>query len=323
MSQEITRRQALAGIASVAAAGAGTVPTSAAGKAPNGQAHGSYRFQVGAIEAFSVGDGNAAFPLFPVWGSNASEEAVRSALASHGLELAATLHFNVLLVRIGSENWLVDTGNGGQRGLLVKHLANLGLAPKDIDGIIISHLHGDHFGGLTDSAGKLVFPNAKYFVNRTEIEFWESKPSLANAVSDPAGRAGTVESAMKAAATLRASKKLELVDDGATLSTGLKVRKTGGHTVGHQIVVLENAGQRLEMVVDMFHHYLLSLRYPEWHLMFDYDAKEGAAMRRKEFDRLSTDGIRVMGYHTPFPGLGKIVKDRDSYAWAPEGWAWG
>lgn len=71
---------------------------------------------------------------------------------------------------------MIDTGSGSLSGPTVGRLqANLkmlGIRPTEIDTVIITHAHADHIGGVTDAAGKLVFPNARYFVSQVEADFW-------------------------------------------------------------------------------------------------------------------------------------------------------
>ena len=58
-----------------------------------------------------------------------------------------------------------------ERHVLVENLAALGVAPEDVDVVVLSHLHFDHAGGLLTAwkegeAPRLVFPNARYVVSR-------------------------------------------------------------------------------------------------------------------------------------------------------------
>ena len=100
------------------------------------------------------------------------------------------LGMNVLLVEDGTKRTLIDNGAGTkwdakQRdiyGFAAKSPAEIlepaGLTPGDIDVVLDSHLHFDHAGGNTelDADLRLVpsFPNARYVVQKGELEFARS-----------------------------------------------------------------------------------------------------------------------------------------------------
>jgi glyoxylase-like metal-dependent hydrolase (beta-lactamase superfamily II) len=86
-----------------------------------------------------------------------------------------------LLFRWAKETVLVDTGIGTQMpgivGLLPQQLAALNIRPEEISVVLMTHLHVDHIGGAFDPAsGRAIFPNAKFFISETEINFWSQSP---------------------------------------------------------------------------------------------------------------------------------------------------
>jgi glyoxylase-like metal-dependent hydrolase (beta-lactamase superfamily II) len=123
-------------------------------------------------------------------------------------------------------------------------LAEAGLSAEDIDIVLASHLHFDHAGGFTkrDASGKLRprFPRAQYIVRRGE---WEdaTHPHARNRASYladnylPLAEAGV----------------LQLVDDDVTIMPGVRVRRTGGHTMHHQMAVIESGGKTAAFVADI------------------------------------------------------------------------
>jgi glyoxylase-like metal-dependent hydrolase (beta-lactamase superfamily II) len=123
-------------------------------------------------------------------------------------------------------------------------LAEAGLSAEDIDIVLASHLHFDTAGGFTvrDGAGRIRprFPRAQYVVRRGE---WDDalhthERNRASYLADnyaPLADAGV----------------LQLVDDDQTIMPGVKVRRTGGHTMHHQIVVIESGGKTAAFVAGM------------------------------------------------------------------------
>src|SRR5215831_3765044 len=67
-----------------------------------------------------------------------------------------------LFVAPSGESVLIDTGNGGaaaarDAGRIMDAVKDAGLT--QIDNLIITHWHGDHYGGLTELAGRIPIRN--------------------------------------------------------------------------------------------------------------------------------------------------------------------
>jgi glyoxylase-like metal-dependent hydrolase (beta-lactamase superfamily II) len=193
-------------------------------------------------------DGGSMFGVVPkvIWGRT------RPADRRNRVEMG----LNCLLIRSGGKNVLVDTGVGTKHsqkaraifhmraGLLVPNLARVGLAPADIDLVVLTHLHFDHAGGCTrrDRTGVLepVFPKATYLVQRRD---WQE----ATQTNERTRPAYLPEDFLP----LQATQQLELLDGDSELLPGLWARRTGGHTAGHQLVYLESAGERAACLGDV------------------------------------------------------------------------
>jgi glyoxylase-like metal-dependent hydrolase (beta-lactamase superfamily II) len=167
-----------------------------------------------------------------------------------------TLGLNCLLIQIHGKTVLVDAGVGSKEldneketyGLvpsrLLKSLKALGLSPKEIDAVILTHLHFDHSGGCTklDRTGDLVptFPKAKYYVQRV---CWED-------ACNPNERCGEVHRT-EDYRPIEAKGQLELLDGDTEIFPGLAVRVTDGHTRGHQVVMVNHGGERIAFLGDL------------------------------------------------------------------------
>ena len=114
---------------------------------------------------------------------------------------------------------------------LLGSLARLGVRPEEVDLVVTTHLHWDHSGGLTrrrpDGGLELTFPRARHVVQRSEWEF----------ALDPDVRSGAAYMQDDLLPVAEAG-LLELVEGEAEVVPGLFVRQTGGHTPGHQLVVV-------------------------------------------------------------------------------------
>ena len=65
----------------------------------------------------------------------------------------------------------------------------------------------------------------------------------------------------------------------------------------------------------------LFVRNPDWHLMFDQDAKMADETRRKVYDMLVAEKMLVQGFHYPFPALAHIEKSGSGYREMPVPWS--
>ena len=106
-----------------------------------------------------------------------------------GQQEPAAVHINCYVVRGAGRTILIDAGAGGIKqwgGRLIRNLSLAGVEPGDIDTILLTHAHPDHVGGLVDSAGHIIFPNAELVVHQRELAFWQDDGNLSRA-SERAG----------------------------------------------------------------------------------------------------------------------------------------
>lgn len=298
------------------------------------QGAGFYRFRVGEVECFAIGD--AGLPgqgsSFPTFGSNATKDEV-DALTRANFQPASGgySYFNVLLLRAGRELVLVDTGFGEMvgpnGGWLERTMATLGFAPADVSTLVFSHLHPDHFGGYTrggpGAKAALRFPNARVLLHERELAFWNAEnPDLSKNGVDATMRGQMVGGAK---ATLAAAKDRIVgkgVGDGHEVAPGVRVVEALGHTPGHIMLQVASGDEKLVMISDLVHHYAISFQKPEWFVAFDTDPAQGAATRRRVLGELAKQRTLVMGYHTPWPGVGYVQERDGAFAWVPANWRW-
>lgn len=298
---------------------------------PDLQGAGFYRTRVGGLKVTVIADGSLTLaPAHPAFGGAAATAAeVDAALAAAflptgGVEAA----LNCLVVETGREVLLVDTGYGpGGRqstsGRLRAHLARAGYAPEDISRVAITHAHGDHIFGLLEPDNRLAFPRAKVFLTRPEYDFWKRDAAgLAAVEKDPnlARLAGAFKGLQPLLETLRP--QLELVAPDGELAPGVRYLSLPGHTPGHAGVRVEDAGETLVHTGDFANHPVLYFQHPEWHFGFDTDFAATVATRRRFLDQAAREKQRILGYHFPFPGIGRVAREADAFRFVPEPWSW-
>ena len=187
---------------------------------------------------------------------------------------------SAFLVQDKDNNYLFDAGMGGNDSQLLAALDTLGLKPADIGYVFITHLHGDHIGGLTN-AGSAVFPSAEVYLARTEHDAFANGPQ-ASGVEGLASAYG---------------ERLHLFDYADELPGGFKAMHIPGHTPGHTAYGRAN----LLLVGDIMHGVALQTVHPELNARFDQDSTVSVASRRMILD-LAPDFI-LAGSHFPEPGF--------------------
>jgi glyoxylase-like metal-dependent hydrolase (beta-lactamase superfamily II) len=287
---------------------------------------GAYQFRIGAIEAWAFNDGGFA-PLVaeaPFYMNEPREKLADNLRAAFLPTDRVDLQFNVLLVKIGSERVLIDAGCGAAfgpaGGKLLAQMATAGFTPADITGVVLTHAHGDHMGGLLDAQGVPVFRNAQHFVAKAERQFWlGAAPDMSGYGVDEANKVGFVKAAqgVLGATTL----KWQEISGGEKLLGGLEIIAAPGHTPGHLAVMVASGNAQLLHIADAAHHHALTLAHPEGRIAFDGDSAAALSTRRALLDRASADRIKVFGAHMPFPALGHVRRVGLAYEWVVAPWS--
>jgi len=209
----------------------------------------------------------------------------------------AQFFFTPTLVNIGAELVLFDTGLSGDA--MTAALASAGIVPDQIDVVVITHMHGDHIGGLMTGDAP-TFANARYVTGSVENNFW-------------AGAAN--ENYDKMVRPLL--EKFTFIEDGGSIVSGITAMAAFGHTPGHMTYMIESNGSGLVVTADTANHYVWSLAHPDWEVSFDADKAEAAAARRAVFGMLAADKLPFIGYHMPFPAMGYVEANDSGFRYVP------
>lgn len=264
-----------------------------------------HHFQVGQLQCailcdgYNEGDETRAKNLFP----NLATGEVMQAIEENGVPFVMCI--NLLLIRTGDQTILVDTGLGGENSQLLDTLQKEGVEPADITRIIITHCHRDHIGGLVGDDGALTFPNARYSMGRVEWEYWMDEI----AKSDDPQMAQRIK-------LLPIEERLDQFEPDAEIAPGVCAVFAPGHTVGHMGLLLESGGERLLHIVDAT-HLAVQAAHPEWSPAFDKQPDVSAQTRRALFERAAHENLMMMGYHLPYPAIGRVTAQGDAFHWQP------
>lgn len=288
-TRSLTRRMALAAGAAFPFAPA-LLATPARAEAPlMGPAFPAFhRFSLGAFEVTTLLAG-ARLNETPreTFGLNAPEGEFEALSAAHFIPAdRAQNFFTPVVVNTGAEVVLFDTGLAADA--ITGVLAQAGFTPDQIDVVVLTHMHGDHIGGLMTEAGP-TFANARYVTGAVEHNHWSA-----------AGNEGFDKNVRPLA------DKTSFVDDGGTAAAGITAKAAFGHSPGHMAWHLESDGKRLMLTADTANHYVWSLARPDWEVRFDADKPAAAAARKEVFGMIAADRIPFVGYHMPFPAVGYV-----------------
>jgi glyoxylase-like metal-dependent hydrolase (beta-lactamase superfamily II) len=299
-----------------------TTAVTAAAPMQKTQAPGYYRMMVGELEVTALFDGMVELDAGLLL--NVSETEVRDLLARalvgnpHKIPAPA----NAYLINTGSKLVLVDTGGGKAFGAMLGHLAGnfaaAGYKPEQVDVVLITHLHGDHVGGLLNAAGKPAFPNATVYLAKAENDYWLSdvEPKVPDVYKEHLKHARQM--ARSIAAPYLALGRWKTFENGNLPVEGIKAIAIPGHTPGHTAYEIESKGQRFIVIGDTVHVAAVQFARPDAAVSFDADPKQAGATRKALFRRVADGKTLVADMHIAFPGIGRLRSDgKDGYVWVP------
>jgi len=326
---DLSRRHALAGAAALAAAPlfAASRPAQAAAPLADKQAPSFYRYKVGDAQVTAITDGANTFPLADSFVVNAKKDEVNAALEAAFLPKdKMTINFTPLAINTGGKLVVVDTGNGqaafasskGNVGQFASNMTAAGLDPKAVDMVVISHFHGDHINGLLMADGQPMFPNAEVLVPAAELKYFMDDGEMSRAPND---RMKGVFANARRVFEAGLKKKVTPYEWGKDVAPGLLAVEATGHTPGHTSFILSSGSDKVFIQSDITNHPALFVANPGWHLMFDQDPAQAETTRRKVYDMLVADKMRVQGFHYPFPANGYVAKDGNGYRLIPAPWS--
>ncbi|QIG52489.1 MBL fold metallo-hydrolase [Nordella sp. HKS 07] len=313
---QLDRRTLLTGSAALGLSSVAFAPAARAAAPMSNSVGAPYmRYKLGEFEITAFNDGTRVTPNpEKVFGVNQKPEDVAAATAANFLPADKMVNsFTPVLVNTGKELVLFDSGNGANGRPATGHLASqlkaAGFSPEQIDVVVITHCHPDHIGGLMEDGAALA-PKADYVIGEAEYAFWSS-PDRANGPTTNAAK-------VVQANVVPLKDKMTFVKKDGEVAAGIHAVEAFGHTPGHMAWHVESQGKRLLIGADFCNHYVLSLRYPKWHVSFDADKDKAVETRLMLLDMLSADKIPFTSYHMPFPAVGFVEKGADGgYRFVP------
>jgi glyoxylase-like metal-dependent hydrolase (beta-lactamase superfamily II) len=223
---------------------------------------------------------------------------------------------NCLLVETPAGRVLIETGIGERVTDKVREMRKYegkpivaamdaaGFDPGSVDVVAMSHLHFDHAGGLLLADGSKAFPRARIVAQRAEWDIALDDNSRIVASYDQPELRLVREWGVEGA-----------VDGEVELLPGVSVVRTGGHSKGHQAILVRGAHETLAFFGD------LGMRpwsaNPRWVTAFDDYPLDSVEVKGELFRRAAGEGWRIVLSHEPVTPIGRLTPDRDRYRFDP------
>lgn len=277
-----------------------------------------HRFHFGEIECIALSDGG-----LPMSRPHAQEAA--SPNSETGGDGPPLRPLSCLLVRLPRTGLvLIDTGFGLNPvvggtvlrtvGRLPASLAGAGVAPEDIDVVLISHIHPDHVGGLYGDDGAKLYPNASYHVGAEELAFWGRQPlDLSGTASPPHVKEGMANAAKRMLGF--AGDTLSTFRAGEEVLPEVGTMLLPGHAPGQVGFILSSGAKKLLFTGDAIAEPVASIETPEVYNPMDMNPDLAVETRRKLIALLSQPEWRCFTPHFPWPNLGRVQTTNGKSFW--------
>jgi glyoxylase-like metal-dependent hydrolase (beta-lactamase superfamily II) len=277
---------------------------------------GVYRMMLGDFEVTALSDGTVQLPFTELL-QRITKARAENLMARSFLRDPVPTSVNAFLINTGSKLVLIDTGAGNlfgpTLGRMLTALKAAGYQPEQVDEIYISHMHGDHIGGLS-ADGKPVFANAIVRADKAEGDFWLSNEKMEAAPKD---KRDSFAGAMAMIGPYVAAGRYKPFEGNTELVAGIRAHVTHGHTPGHALYIVESKGQKLVLWGDLMHQAAVQFVDPSVTIAFDTDQTTAAIQRARAFALAAKEGHWVAASHLPFPGIGHLRSEGKGYVFVP------
>jgi glyoxylase-like metal-dependent hydrolase (beta-lactamase superfamily II) len=210
---------------------------------------------------------------------------------------------NVFLVRGRGHTILVDTGFGGA---LFDAMKGLGVEPGGVDTVLITHMHGDHIGGLAKE-GRALFPGATVYLAAQERDYWLNAGGNAAARAALAPYGGRVETFLPG----------DLEAGAPEILPGIRAAAAFGHTPGHTVFLVESGAEKFLIWGDLMHVEKVQFPLPGVSVTYDSDPEAAAASRKRILAWAVKNRVPVGGMHLVYPATGRVEAAGAGYRFVP------
>lgn len=296
-------------------AGAATtfgVATSGLFPAATNNAWAQSSLSIGTSKIDVLSDGHLQLPVSMLM-ADVDPKQMKTLFEKH--QLSMTAHqpsCNLTLVRDEDRVILFDAGSGTNfmptAGKISEALDAIEVDPSEVTHVVFTHAHPDHLWGLLDDFDDPMFSEAEYMISNKEWDYWINPQTV-----DDIGEARQIFA-------VGAKRNLEAIEDRMTrfefeseILPGIRAINTAGHTPGHASFEVRSGSESVVVVGDVLSNPYYSFEAPQWPIGSDQDQELAITARKNLLDQLASDKMQMIGYHIPFPGIGRVERDGNAY----------
>lgn len=276
---------------------------------------GFHSIRLGNVEITGLHDGFLHGSMAIITGVD--EDTATTTLTRHFRAVPPVIGITTFLLRDANGLTLIDAGTGSKMGpeigKVVQQMAAMGISPGNIGRIILTHVHSDHAGGLTDANGRAVFANAELVLPVEERDFWlDPNREWPERLQKSRNLAiGTLTPYLD---------RMRTVGDGQEGAPGITRMAFPGHTPGHSGWMLSSGACSMLFWGDIVHLPGLQFTRPDATMIYDIDPAMAEASRRRAMDIAATDRLHIAGPHVDFPGFGHVERRVEGFGFVPDMW---
>lgn len=194
---------------------------------------------------------------------------------------------------------LIDSGLGfkDNKGFLQLHnnLAKHGIAPDDVTKVLLSHLHKDHAGGISNGSS-LSFPNASYYINKQEFDHAFDHSSSSYITED--------------FLILKNSPQLVLLENSGFIDSYITYEMTNAHSLYHQVFWIKDEGKIVFFGGDVAPQ--LQQMKSRFIAKYDHDGRKSMELRKQWWEKGLKEDWIFLFYHDiknpQYPTIGSYKK---------------
>lgn len=208
------------------------------------------------------------------------------------------IHVQPFLVKLKNSLILLDTGLGysDENGRLILHnnIEKAGFSPKDINMVLMSHLHFDHSGGMVhhyNGKMELSFPDATYVIQRGEWEtaFTSESSSYHTDIFE----------------FLQRNAQLQFVDGNGLLTSEISYELTGAHCPFHQVFLIEEENEKVFFGGDVWPEPEELIR--KFIAKYDFDGRKAMELREEFGKKAAEENWKCLFYHAKSKSQARIA----------------